>query len=194
MARHDLSTNTDSIPARWIRLIALWSLITTVLNLLFYGLVELSWVQGSFSTSDHVDVFLNSILGFLTFFGLWRQAPWGWKIAVVAIPFSWIYGIYTLSLNYQEGMGVIASTFLWIDIAIFIFLFQPPVLKLFQVVSFWLTLEWIKYPLLVTAVFLMFLDIAGNRGAVAIAFVVFVAMMVWKQYKSADSNDSEDSD
>jgi len=194
MTQRAPSTNLDSIPARWIRLIALWALITTVLNLLFYSLVQLSWVKGSFSVLDHIDVFLNSLLGLLTFFGLWRQASWGWKIAVVAIPFSWIYGIYSLSLNYRTGMGVIASTFLCIDVAIFIFLFQPPVLKLFRIVSFWLTLEWIKYPLLVTAVFLMSLDIAGNRGAVAIAFAVFVAMMVWKQYKSAKSDDSEDLD
>jgi len=194
MAPHNPSTNPDPFPVRWIRLIALWALITTVLNLFFYTLVQLSWVKGSFSTLDHIDVFLNSLLGFLTFFGLWRQAPWGWKIAVTAIPFSWLYGIYSLSLNYQAGMGVIASTFLWIDVAIFVFLFQAPVLKLFQAASFWLTLEWSKYPLIVTAVFLMSLDFAGNRGAVAIAFAVFVVMMAWKQFKPANPNDSEDSD
>lgn len=194
MARHDLPAHTDPVPVRWIRLIALWSLVTAVLNLLFYTLVQFAWIRGALSLTDHIDVFLNSLLGFLTFIGLWRQAPWGWKIAVIAIPLSWVYGIYNLSLNYRTGMGVIVSTFLWIDFAIFIFLFQPPVVKRFQIASFWLTLEWIKYPLLVTAVFLMSLDLAGNRGAVAIAFLVFVVMMIWKRSRTADSNDSGNPD
>jgi hypothetical protein len=185
------ATNIDPITVKWIKIIALWSLITAVLNLLFYGLVQSSLVKGSFSLLDHFDLFANSTFGLLTFWGLWRQASWGWKIAVIAIPCSWLYGVYGISLNYQPGMGVVTSTFLFIDAAIFIFLFTPAVLKLFHITSFWPSLAWIKYPLLVTAVFLLALDFLGNLGGVIVAFVAFVALMLWDRYQQANPDDCE---
>jgi hypothetical protein len=192
MTRQENSgTNIDPLINKWIRIIALWSLITAVLNLLFYGLVQLSLVKGSFSLLDHADVFANSILGLLTFWGLWRQASWGWKIAVLAIPFSWLYGVFSIAQNYQPGMGVVTSAFLFIDAAIFIFLFTPVVLDLFHIKSFWPSLEWVKYPLLVTAVFLLTLDFLGNLGGVIAAFSFFLALMLWNRYRQVSPNDHE---
>jgi hypothetical protein len=185
------ATNIDPVTIKWIKIIALWTLINAALNLLFYGLVQSSLVKGTFTVLDHVDVLVNSLLGLLTFWGLWRHAAWGWKIAVIAIPFSWLYGVYRISLHYQPGMGVVTSTFLFIDAAIFIFLFTPEVLLLFHIRSFWLSLNWIKYPLLVTAVFLLFLDFLGNLGGVMAAFTVFVALKLWDRYRQANSVDHD---
>lgn len=185
------ATNIDPVTVKWIKIIALWTLINAALNLLFYGLVQSSLVKGTFTLLDHVDVLVNSLLGLLTFWGLWRHAVWGWKIAVIAIPFSWLYGVYRISLHYQPGMGVVTSTFLFIDVAIFIFLFTPVVRKFFCIASFWPSLEWVKYPLLVTAVFLMAFDFVGNRGGVIIAFFAFAAMMAWNRYRQ-DNSDHRD--
>jgi hypothetical protein len=184
-------TNIDPITIKWIKIIALWTLITAVLNLLFYGLVQSSLVKGTFTLLDHLDVLINSVLGLLTFWGLWRHAAWGWKIAVIAIPFSWVYGVYSISLNYQPGMGAVTSTFLFIDAAIFIFLFTPTVRNFFHIISFWPSLEWVKYPLLVTAVFLMALDFVGNLGGVIAAFSAFVPMMLWNRYRHGNPDQRE---
>jgi hypothetical protein len=35
----------DPITVKWIKIIALWTLITAVLNFLFYGMVQLSLVK-----------------------------------------------------------------------------------------------------------------------------------------------------
>ena len=185
------AANIDPVTMKWIKIIALWTLINAALNLLFYGLVQFSLVKGTFTLLDHVDVFANSILGLLIFWGLWRHAAWGWKIAVIAIPFSWIYGVYSISLHYQPGMGVVTSTFLFIDAAIFIFLFHPKVLNLCHIQSFWPSSEWMKYPLLVTALFLLSLDFLGNLGGVMAAFSLFVAMMVWNRYRQANPDDHD---
>lgn len=171
----------DPMTAKWIEIIAFWTLITVVLNLFFYGLVQFSVIKGSFSLPDHLDVMFNSLIGLLTFWGLRRHAPWGWKLAVVAIPASWIYGVYSISQNYQPGMGVTTSIFLSIDAAILIFLFTPEVLKIFEITAPWITLEWLKYPLLVTAVFLLFLDFMGNLGAVVAAFAFFIVFWLWQR-------------
>jgi len=178
------STNSNRSPnpttIKWIEIIAFWTLITVVLNLFFYGLVQFSMIQGAFSLLDHLDVMTSSLIGILTYWGLRRHAPWGWKLAVIGIPASWIYGVYSISQSYQPGMGVITSIFLSIDAVIFIFLFTPGVLKIFQITARWVALEWIRYPLLVTAVFLLFLDFLGNLGSVMASFVFFVVLLLWQ--------------
>lgn len=181
----------DPMTIKWIRIIAFWTLITALLNLFFYGLVQFSVIKGSFSLLDHFDVMTNSLIGLLTFWGLRRHAPWGWKLAVVAIPASWFYGVYSISRNYQPGMGFVTSMFLFIDAAIFIFLFTPPVLKIFQIPSRWISLEWIKYPLLVIAVFLLSLDFLGNLGSIMAAFVFFIAFFVWNCNRQKEMNSEE---
>lgn len=176
---------------KWIRIIAFWTLITALLNLFFYGLVQFSVIKGSFSLLDHLDVMTNSLIGLLTFWGLRRHAPWGWKLAVVAIPVSWLYGVYSISRNYQPGMGVVTSVFLFIDAAILIFLFTPAALKVFQITARWISLEWLKYPLLVTAVFLLSLDFLGNLGGVMSAFAFFVVFFIWNRNRQEAMNSEE---
>ncbi|MBN1548620.1 MAG: hypothetical protein JW902_18370 [Syntrophaceae bacterium] len=181
----------DSIIGKWIAIIAYWTLITAVLNLFFFGLVQFSLMKGSFSPTDQIDILSNSLIGFLTFLGLRRYAAWGWKLAVVAIPCSWLYGVYSISQHYQPGMGIATSAFLFIDAAIIIFLFTPAVQQLFRINAFWPALVWIRYPLLVTAVFLLAFDFLGNRGGVITAFIVFSAIMAYQHFKKKYPNNPD---
>jgi len=187
----NLNSFSDPAAAKWIEIIAFWVLITTLLNLFFYGLVQSSVITGSFSLPDHLDVMVNSLIGFLTWWGLRRHAPWGWKVAVVGIPGSWIYGIYSISQHYQPGMGVITALFLSIDTAIFIFLFRPAVLRMFQITARWIALAWLQYPLLVTTVFLLSIDFLGNLGGVMAAFAFFVIFSLWQRTRHEKTNGEE---
>jgi hypothetical protein len=173
----------DPTAARWIDIIALWVLVMAGLNLFFWGLVQLSWLKGSFSAADHIDILGNSFIGIFIAHGFRRHAAWSWKLAVIAIPCSWLYGIYDISQDYQPGMGFITGIFVLIDSVIVTFLFTPAVAKLFHINTFWSNLAWLKYPLLVTGVFLLGFDIFGNIGGIVSGVAVFVGIKFWERYR-----------
>lgn len=169
----------------WIKIIALWSLISTALGIAFYILVQFGVIEETFSKTEIIVFYLGTTLGLLITFGLWNFAAWGWKLTVFSTPLYCIYSIYDLSLNYSIGMGATFSFFIFIEAAIINLLFKSKITNLFNITSsFWSNLEWIKYPLLLMAVFLLGLDLVGSLGSAVITLAIFIGIKVGKKYST----------
>jgi len=170
---------------KWLRIIAIWSLLTAALGFGFYLLVLFSDIEKTFTILEHVDVAVSTILNILICIGLWRSAGWGWKVAVISIPLVWMYSIYTISTDYKPGAGLFFSFFLFIDTAILHFLFRKSVRNILNISSrFWSGLHWIKYPLFFSAIFLLLLDFFGNGGSALTALFLFASIRIVQKIRS----------
>jgi hypothetical protein len=76
----------DEIRAKkWSRLIAIWFLLGSVIGGIFYLLTQLSIIEEEFSLYEHIDFYVDFILGLIIFYGLLSIKPWSWKLTVIII-------------------------------------------------------------------------------------------------------------
>ena len=120
---------------RWISIIALWKLVTSLIGICFYILIQLDIIEETFTRFDVFAFFFSSVAGLTIFVGLWRFEPWGWKAAVLLIPIYWVIESYGLISGYFLGLGIFTSPFIMIDAAILSYFFKPEVMKFCQIFS-----------------------------------------------------------
>jgi hypothetical protein len=169
---------------KWIKTIALWHLICAAINLVLLILPYLSIIQERLAIHDYVEASVNAIGGLAIFLGLWRVAPWGWKIAVLFIPISWGYVSYDLFIDYQDGVGLLLSPFIFIDCLILRFLFKEHVREIFKISSpNWIKLSWLVGPLLIFAFFLLIHDLVNDIVAIFLALAISMGFHTANKYR-----------
>lgn len=181
--------NTDG----QVRIIANYHLITTLFGLGFYLLVILQIIEHTFGGREHVEAVVNTLAGVCIYVGLIRKSAWGWKLTVAATPLSWLYTVYTLSLSYQPGTGVMAALFLFIDAVIITILFRPAALSFFGISgAFWPQFIMMRPPLVLAALFFLTLDTAGAQGAVVISLAIYVSVLLAKSFSTQPAEDNDE--
>jgi hypothetical protein len=178
----------DEIRAKkWSRLISIWYLLGSVLGGIFYLLVQLSIIEEEFSLYEHIDFYVEFVLGLIIFYGLLSIKPWSWKLTVIAIPLSWLFDIIYISLVYQQGTGFVFAMFIFIDVAILNLLFTPDVKRLFNIQN-WSSFKWVITPLWLSGAFLAVYDIFGG-ALVAVIFSVslFAGLKIVEKYRESKS-------
>jgi hypothetical protein len=169
---------------KWIKTIALWQLICAVINVILFILPQLSTIQVKNTLHVCIEALVNIIGGLIIFSGLWRFTPWGWKIAVLFIPFSWAYVTYDLSVDYQRGIGLLLSPFMLIDCAILHFLFKRKVTEILRISSTnLLKLSWLVVPLFILAVLLLIHDLVNDIVAIFFAVAILMGFYAAKKYR-----------
>ena len=172
---------------KWSRIISAWILLGTIIGGIFYLLVQLSIVEEDFSLYEHIDFYVDFILGPIIFYGLWNIKSWSWKLAVIAIPLSWLFAIIYISQDYQQGVGFASSLFIFIDVAILNFLFKPDVKKIFGIQD-WSSPKWVLTPLWLSGAFLAVNDIFGALVAVIFSVSLFMGLKTAKKHREKATN------
>lgn len=169
---------------KWIKIIALWQLICAGINVVLLIIPQLSTIQVKITLHDCIEASVNIIGGLTIFLGLWRFTPWGWKIAVLFIPFSWAYVTYDLFIDYQRGVGLLLSPFMLIDCAILHFLFKRKVTEIFNISSTNLIkLSWLVAPLFILAVLLLIHDLVNDIVAIVFAVAILMGFYAVNKYR-----------
>lgn len=169
---------------KWIKTIALWHLICAVINLVLFILPYLSIIQEGLAMHDYVAASVNAIGGLAIFIGLWRFTPWGWKIAVLFIPISWGYVAYDLFIDYQHGVGLLLSPFIFIDCLILRFLLKEHVREIFKISSpNWIKLSWLVPPLLILAALLLIHDLVNDIISIILALAILTGLHTVNKYR-----------
>ena len=177
----------DEIRAKkWSRLIAIWFLLGSVLGGIFYFLTQLSIIEEEFSLYEHIDFYVDFILGLLIFYGLLSIKPWSWKLTVIIIPLSWLFDIIYISQDYQQGVGFVFAMFIIIDVVILNLLFTPDVKKVFNIQN-WSSFKWVITPLWLSGAFLGVNDIFGALVAVIFSVSLFTGLKIVKKYRESTS-------
>ena len=177
----------DEIRAKkWSRLIAIWFLLGSVIGGIFYLLTQLSIIEEEFSLYEHIDFYVDFILGLIIFYGLLSIKPWSWKLTVIIIPLSWLFDIIYISQDYQQGVGFVFAMFIFIDVAILNLLFTPDVKKLFNIQN-WSSFKWVITPLWLSGAFLGVNDIFGALVAVIFSVSLFTGLKIVKKYRESTS-------
>ena len=169
---------------QWIKAIALWQLICAVINAAILIFPQLLTIQVKLTLHDCIEASVNTIGGLVIFLGLWRFAPWGWKIAVLFIPLSWAYVTYDLFIDHQHGVGLLISPFILIDCLILRFLFKGQVTEIFKISSTnWIRLSWLGGPLFILAVFLLIHDLLNDIIAIVLAVAILMGFHTASKYR-----------
>jgi len=169
---------------KWIKTVALWQLICVVINLFLVILSQLSTIQLKFALPGYIEASFNVIGGLVIFLGLWRLAPWAWKVAVLFIPLSWAYVACDLFIDYQHGVGLIIFPFILIDLLILRFLFEKEVTDIFKISSIdWIKLSWLVGPLFLLAVSLLIYDLLNDIIAIILALAILTGYYRVDKYR-----------
>jgi len=169
---------------KWIKTVASWQLICAAINLFLVILSQLSIIQLKFALPDYIEASFNVLGGLVIFLGLWRLAPWGWKVAVLFIPLSWACVACDLFIDYHRGVGLIIFPFILIDLLILRFLFKKEVTEIFKISSTdWIKLSWLVGPLFLLAVFLLIHDLLNDIVAVILALVILTGCYTANKYR-----------
>jgi len=169
---------------KWIKTVALWQLICAGINVFLLILPQLPTIQVKFTLPDCIEASFNAIGGLAIFLGLWRLAPWGWKVTVLFIPLSWAYVTYDLFIYYHHGVSLIISPFILIDWLILRFLFKKEVTEIFKISSTsWIKLSWFVSPLFVLAVFLPIHDLLNDIIAIILAVTILTGFYTVNKYR-----------
>ena len=182
MARmFQLKVMDEARAKKWSRLISIWYLLGSVIGCVFYLLVQLSFIEEELSLYEHIDFYVEFILGLIIFYGLLNFKPWSWKLTVISIPLKWLSAIIYISLDYQQGVGIVYALFIVIDIIILNLLFMPGVKRLFDIQN-WSSPKWIIIPLWLSGAFLAFNDIFSSLVAGILAVSLFMGLKIAKKY------------
>jgi hypothetical protein len=168
---------------KWIRIIALWTLVSSLFGICFYILIQLNIIEETLTRFDVFDLFFSILAGLILFIGLWHFEPWGWKAAVLLIPISWVIGCYGLITDYFRGLGIFTSPFIIIDAVILSYLFKAEVTNFCQIFSTpLLKLKWSSKGLFLLALYLIVNDIFGNFVRIITVLAIFLGIMTTKKY------------
>ena len=168
---------------KWIRIIALWELVSSLFGICFYIPIQLNIIKETLTRFDVFDLFFSILAGLILFMGLWRFKPWGWKAAVLLIPVSRVIGCYGLMTDYFRGLGIFTSPFIIIDAVILSYLFKAEVMNFCQVFSTpLLKLKWSSKGLFLLALYLIVNDIFGNLVGIFTVLAIFLGIMTAKKY------------
>jgi len=168
---------------RWIRIIALWTLVSSLANICFYVLIQLNIIEEPLTGFDVFNFYFSTLAGLTIFVGLWCFEPWGWKAAVLLIPISWVIGCYGLITDYSRGLAIGTSLFVILDAAILRYLFKPEVMNFCHVfTSPLLKLKWTWKGLFLLALYLIVFDIFGNLVGIITVLAIFMGIRTAKKY------------
>lgn len=182
MARmFQLKVMDEARAKKWSRLISIWYLLGSVIGGTFYILVQLSIIEEELSLYKHIDFYVEFILGLIIFYGLLSIKPWSWKLTVIAIPLKWLFAITYISLNYQQGAGIVYALFIVIDIIILNLLFMPDVKRLFDIQN-GSSPKWIIIPLWLSGAFLAFNDFFSGLVAGIFSVSLFMGLQIAKKF------------
>jgi hypothetical protein len=159
---------------RWVRVIALWSLLCSLTGI---GFLWLSWVNVPkvfLKPLDVINLFFIFLSGLVIFGGLWRCRPWGWKTSVLLIPLSWLPGVVGMLMTHNKGQGILSAPFVLIDAICLHYLLRAEIRQLCGIsYALWAPLRWGVGGLISLTLFLGVYDAVGTFDAV-IAFFVFL--------------------
>ncbi len=168
---------------RWIRIIALWTLVGSLFGICFHILIQLNIIEEPLTRFEVFDFYFSTLAGLTIFVGLWRFEPWGWKAAVLLIPISWVLSSYGLITDYLRGLGILISPFVILDAVILRYLFKPEVTNFCQIFSTrLLKLKWTWKGLFLLALYLFVNDIFGGLVGIVTVLAVFLGIMTAKKY------------
>lgn len=177
----------DAKIKRWVKIIAGWTLIGTIIGTIFYVLIYLSIVEEELTVIDKIDSYVIPFLGLSIFWGLWNFKSWGWKLIVISTPLTWVFYLLDLLLNFQPNLGFVYSIFIFIDVAILHFLFKPEVKDLFGIQN-WSKLKWVITPLWLSGSFLAVNYIFGDLVAFFFCVSLFLGLKTAKKYSVETTN------
>lgn len=178
--------NADAKNKRWVKIIALYALLWIIINTGFYiyFLNPQSVIEEQLTLADHIDYFINTSAYIIIFIGLWIVASWGWKVSVIFIPLSFVYGIIHLYVDYEWGLGLFLAAFIMIDAFILRFLFTPDIKRLFQLpIEAWKKLEWTVSMAFILAAFVFAYDLVNQMVAITLTLSLFFGFRIAKKYK-----------
>jgi len=159
---------------RWLRLIAVWSLLCSLTGIGFWALAWVGILEAFLKPFDVFNLFFISLSGLAVFAGLWRCHPWGWKTSVLLIPLSWVPGIFGMLMAYHKGQGILSAPFILIDAICLHYLLRAETRDLCSISpDLWAPLKWAVGGLLSLALFLGVYDAVGTFDA-AIAVLAFL--------------------
>ncbi|MHC4216156.1 MAG: hypothetical protein ACYSWP_22610 [Planctomycetota bacterium] len=159
---------------KWIRIIAAFNLLITLVGIGFYILTVNGVIDETFTEFEVFDFYVSTLMGLVIFLGLWRLESWGWKSAIILIPLSWVFCLFELFVDYDEYIGLFIAPFLVIDALILRYLFKPHVCQFFNIISSpLLRFQWLVNALLLLALFLAVKDIfSGLVGLITVIAVI----------------------
>ena len=168
---------------RWIRIIALWTLVGLLFGICFHILIQLNIIEEPLTRFEVFDFYFSTLASLTIFVGLWCFEPWAWKAAVLLIPISWALGSYGLITDYLQGLGILISPFVILDAVILRYLFKPEVMNFCQIFSTpLLKLKWTWKGIFLLALFLIVIDIFGNLIGIITVLAIFLGIMTAKKY------------
>lgn len=169
---------------KWIRIIAAYSLLSTVTGVVFYALVQFRLIEEQLTTRDHIDFFIDTIAGLTIFVGLWKLTTWGWKFTIIFTLISWIYFMSDLFFDYERFMGIFLAPFIIIEALILRYLLSSDVRSFFNISSqFFNRLYWTPAALFLLAVFLIVKDIFDGIVGLVTVIGLYLGLRVSRKYK-----------
>ncbi len=160
-----------------VRIIALWRLLISLLNIGFLILFQYVLIAETISVNDLFGFLFSTIGNLILFIGLWRFSPLGWKSTIVFIPISWSYTIINLYVEHETGVGILLCIFAFIDGSILKHLFNGEVLRQFRISSTkWIKLKPIGNLVMILAVFLITIDFFDTILATVISIFLVVGL------------------
>jgi hypothetical protein len=175
----------DRIKAnKWIKIIAVFILVGTLLALIYHVLVLTGTIDDEFSLVDNITFVIDTVAGIIIFIGLWKQTSWGWKFTIFYMLISWIYFSYDLLADYERFVSIVMTPLSLIEAAILRFLLSSDVREYFKVGSSpFHHFNWTPTAIALFAVFLLVNDFFDGY----IAFFTIIALLLGfrasKKYK-----------
>ena len=168
---------------RWIRIIALWTLVSSLASICFYVLIQLNIIEEPLTGFDVFNFYFSTLAGLTIFIGLWLFEPWGWKAAVLLIPISWVIDCYGLITDYSRGLAIATSLFAILDASILRYLFKPEVMKFCHIFSTpLLKLRWTWKGLYLLALYLIAIGVSGHLVGIITVLAIFLGIRTAKKY------------
>jgi len=171
---------------KWTILISIWFLLGSVIGGVLYLLVQLSILKEELSLYEHIDFYVEFVLGLIIFHGLVNFKPWSWKLTVIVIPLKWLFSIIYISLHYKQGVGFVYALYTVIDVIILNLLFMPDIKRLFGIQN-WSSSTWIITPIWLSGAFLAVNDFFGGLVAGIFTVCLFTGLKIVKKYRESKS-------
>ena len=169
---------------KWIRIIALWTFIMTIVGAAFYILIQLKVIDEQLSLREHVELIIYTIVGLVIFVGLWRLSPWGCKFAIIFTLVSWPYALVDLFIDYERFTGLFMSPFIIIEALILRYLLTDDVQNFFNITSrYFKRLLWTPAALLLLALFFVVLDFFDGLVALVTVVAILLGLTVSRRFK-----------
>jgi len=173
---------------KWVRVIAIVELMSSMVGMCFHVLIQSGIIQETLNWVVLFDFYFNTAAGLIIFAGLWHPKPWGWRVAVLLIPISYLFVLYDYINDYFAWIGLFYAPFVLLDVFILRFLFKPEVMTFCRVSSRVLSrMRWLPNALLDLAIFFVVSAFGNELIGIGVVVAVFLGFSLAKRYRKKNS-------